>query len=459
MKSRARFWAGMVALTVLPGLHPVLLPVVGVASHLLWWAHVLPLALLTHRMGQRALGPGILGSVALLVLGERLFGAGYWIPADWATVLSLAVALVFTEVLVGGFALYARRVSRKYQVLFERAETGVIRTTPGGRVMEANPAATRILQLEPGSLEERSLEEVSQLAPLPPLAEVVAQGGWTGTVEVQTTRGPRTRHLAVAALRQDEPGGYQVLLMDRTLDAAADRERERQGKLATLGEALAGVAHELKNPLAVILAEGELAHSTPDLDPKELLDSITEMSRQGRRIQELVDELLGFSRPASGEGPVDLACLLRRLLRMETMIRGGSVTWQDRIRYEGRVSLPQTRVEQIVINLMANAAEAMDPEGGTAELRCWAEKDSILIEVADTGPGIPDSLVDEVFTPFMTTKVGEGGTGLGLAISRRLAMAMGGELTARNRASGGAAFRLVLPLVRPKDPAELTPAA
>lgn len=109
---------GIVVLTVaflLPIAHPFLLPVVGAPSHLLWWLHVLPVAFLTYRKGAYGAWLVIPISTGMLIAGERLFGLGYFEPAPWETVLSLAVALTFTSLLVAGFGLYTHRVEGRLQ--------------------------------------------------------------------------------------------------------------------------------------------------------------------------------------------------------------------------------------------------------------------------------------------------------------------------------------------------------
>lgn len=448
MSRERALWALAVGAFLVPVAHPLLLPLVGVASHLLWWAHVLPVALVTYSYGRKALLPALGASVLWLTAGERLFGAGYGVPADWATVGSLAVALLFTELLVGGFALYARSVSGRYQLLFMNTETGILRTSQKGEVLEVNPAGERILGRRRQDLLGRRIEELPGLSSLPGPAAIQAAGGWTGSLELPGEGGSRVRHLVAIAARQKEPPGHQLLLMDRTVEFSAETEKERQRKLATLGEALAGVAHELKNPLTVILAHGSMVRDGYPHEREGLLGVIEEMRRQGERMKELIEELLGYSRPAGEGSETDLVRLLNRLVRIEEMIRGRKIRLANRVRCDGPVGLPEARLEQIVTNLLSNAAEALGDEGGQIELRCWEEEDRVIVEVADSGPGIPPELLDEIFHPFVTTKGASGGTGLGLAISRRLARAMGGDLTARNRDSGGAAFRLALP-VRP----------
>ena len=110
-------WA-VTALFFAPVLHPLLLPVVGVPSHLLWFVHVLPVAWWTYHRGRTAGALTIAGSLLMLIAGERTFGAGYLVAADWRTALALAVALAFTCTLVAGFALYARKAYALQQQLW-----------------------------------------------------------------------------------------------------------------------------------------------------------------------------------------------------------------------------------------------------------------------------------------------------------------------------------------------------
>jgi len=150
-----------------------------------------------------------------------------------------------------------------------------------------------------------------------------------------------------------------LLLMNHHAEVSDEVEKERERRLATLGEALTELAHELKNPLTVILASGELAINAPNPTREQLLDILNGIREQGERMQSLIEELLGHSRPDDVDHDLDLAQLLRRLLRLEGMVRGHRVHWDDQIRLDGTVCLPGARVEQIVTNLLSNAAEAM----------------------------------------------------------------------------------------------------
>lgn len=172
-------WSAVAALLALPALHPLLIPLIGVPSHLLWWVHVLPVALVTFRRGQRQ-GLAVLSLSALLVLvGERVFGAGKGQPASWETAWALTIALSATNVLVAGFAVYARRVPRRYDLLLDNAASAVLWTDSEDRVVAANPAARRLFACGLAELRGRRFEEIPWLAQAPPPA-TLGLAGWSG---------------------------------------------------------------------------------------------------------------------------------------------------------------------------------------------------------------------------------------------------------------------------------------
>lgn len=260
-------------LLLLPAVHPLLIPLVGVPSHLLWFVHVLPVALLTYRYGKKGAAPTLLASAALVVLGERAFGAGYGVPAGWDTAASLLVATAFTNLLVGAFALYARTVTARYRLLFQRVTLGIVRTDARGLILETNPAAREILGCDEDVLRGQNLVDLIAAPRTDSVEELADRGGWTGRIEVHATDRRRTLHAFVAAIRHPADAGYQILLADRSMEVLQEQEIQRQAKLATLGEALAGVAHELKNPLTAIVGHAQLGLLAQD-DPEEMTEAL-----------------------------------------------------------------------------------------------------------------------------------------------------------------------------------------
>lgn len=451
-----------------PVAHPLLIPLVGVPSHLLWWVHVLPVAFFTYRFGRWGALGTILFSTALVLVGERTFGAGYWAAAPWETAGSLAAALAFTNLLVGAFALYARTMTARYQLLFGGVTVGVIRTDARGRIRDANARAREILALPSARLVGRRLQALVESPSLRSMGDLADRGGWTGRVELASDGKipKRTLHAFVLAVQNPGRQGYQVILADRSVEVLREQELQRKSKLASLGEALAGVAHELKNPLTTIIGQAQLGlmgETSPD-ETDEILEIV---DQQADRMKNLVDELLGFSRADDGSSRTAIHTLLSRIVRVQAIALRNDMELRTRLEYQGEVWASPTKVEQIALNLISNAADAIrEGDGGAITVACRDDGDWVEVEVSDDGPGIPEEVLSRVFRPFVTTKPQGEGTGLGLAISRRLASSMGGKLTARNRDEGGASFVLRLRRQRPDtadaphvspDPAESPP--
>jgi signal transduction histidine kinase len=223
-------------------------------------------------------------------------------------------------------------------------------------------------------------------------------------------------------------------------------ELRRSERLAALGKLLAGVAHEVRNPLAGIRSTAQLwQRGIVGLDEESLGGLVHEVDR----LEEIVSRLLQFSRAdAQDLTPGDLNAVLSEAARL------ASVTASDRgVRVEMHldpilppVAMAPSALLQVFRNLTTNAIQAMAP-GGT--LRVASRKDgsrgAVLASVTDTGPGLEPETLKHLFEPFVTTKA--EGAGLGLAIAREIALAHRGDLSAANRGDGiGAVFTLTLPV-------------
>ncbi len=145
---------GVTALFLAPVLHPLLLPVVGVPSHLLWFVHVLPVAWWTYHRGRTAGALAIAVSLVLLIAGERAFGAGYFVSADWKTAIALSVSLGFTCALVGGFALYARKAYALQQQLWHAQKIEMLGLFAASLAHDFNNVLTAIMLSSEMALEE-----------------------------------------------------------------------------------------------------------------------------------------------------------------------------------------------------------------------------------------------------------------------------------------------------------------
>ena len=226
----------------------------------------------------------------------------------------------------------------------------------------------------------------------------------------------------------------------------------RSERLATLGQLAAGVVHELNNPLTSITVYAEYlvrklaAQGAEEPD----LEKLRRIGASAQRILRFSRDLVQYARPSGRDlEPVDLAGVVRQSVSIcEHLVERGGIT----LTVEVDPELPVVRavsgqLEQVLINLITNAVHAVE-NGGQVRVRAQVDSPStVLLEVADSGPGVPDEDRDKIFEPFFTTKSDGKGTGLGLPIVRNIVEQHRGEIRVERSDLGGAAFRVILPIM------------
>ena len=245
------------------------------------------------------------------------------------------------------------------------------------------------------------------------------------------------------------------------LEAAHRRLTEQQGQLlisarqAAIGELAGGVAHEVNNPLQIILSRVQLMLARQARDPADggkVVDGLKLIENNVKRISRIIRALLGFAshntvdnagQPFAIGDAIQQACALTRH-QLETKLIEVDVHVDD--------DLPEVfgsigELEQVFINLMLNADNAMQ-DGGRLEVAAVRNGDWVEARVHDTGPGVQQEHMDRIFEPFFTTRADSGGTGLGLAVSYRIVENHGGTLTVDSEPGEGACFIVRLPVPR-----------
>ncbi len=230
----------------------------------------------------------------------------------------------------------------------------------------------------------------------------------------------------------------------------------RASRVTTLGALAAAIAHEVNQPLCAIVSNAETAQgylAAGDADMAEVRDALRDIAADGRRASEIVRRIRALVRGRPPErSPFDLNGAVREVaaLLRHQLARDGVALTLDLAADLPPVLGDRVQVQQVVLNLLVNAAEAV--AGGPADRRrldvaTARAGDAVTVSVRDSGPGVSPDLLDRVFDAFITTKA--GGTGIGLSISRAIVEAHGGRIWAEPAPGGGAAFHFTLPPTEP----------
>jgi len=273
---------------------------------------------------------------------------------------------------------------------------------------------------------------------------------------IDTRREDRQFELSFVPVPEgDRPVGLLVA-HDVTERSQLQERLARQDRLVTTGTLASGVGHELNNPLSYVI--GNLDFAVEELraiagpSSSSRIEALIEVlvdARQGsERIRKIVQGLRALARESSEPVPVSLPDVIEVSLNLSMHeLRQRCSVVRD-LQLVPPVLADEARLSQVVVNLLVNAAQSFptsDVSRNQVTVRCWAAEQSVWLEVADNGPGIPPEVLPRIWDPFFTTKPVGVGTGLGLAICHNIVTSVGGELTCETSLGRGTTFRLVLP--------------
>jgi two-component system NtrC family sensor kinase len=245
--------------------------------------------------------------------------------------------------------------------------------------------------------------------------------------------------------------------------ARADGEKQMMneqvvetGKLASVGELAAGIAHEINNPVAIMVEEAGWIQDILEDEEFQESENLNEFTRaleqirtQGRRCKEITHKLLHFARKTDSRiQEVQINDLIEELVELSAQkAKYSNVTINTVLQKDlPPLQVSETEVQQVFLNLINNALDAMEKKGGVIDVTTLMEGDYIAVQVADNGPGIPEANLARVFDPFFTTKPVGKGTGLGLSICYGIIKKMGGEIDVHSVMGVGTTFRVMIPL-------------
>ena len=344
----------------------------------------------------------------------------------------------------------------RFRTLFRAAPDAVLTVLHAtGRIREANDAVREVFGVEPHQIIGKTLVELLLPADFGTMEAALAAAfaGTPARVEVQVAmQSGGTRVVALAASRLPEADPPSVLLIGR--DMTQERELRvrlmESDRLAAVGELVAGVAHEVNNPLSSISAFAQLLLRESTLTPSQR-ESIDVIRTETTRASQVVKDLLAFARRSEPQrAPLDINGVVARTVRMrQYQFAEASVRVETDLADELPSVMGDARqLQQVCLNLLTNSVQSMSAMGGgTLRVRSYAVGDAVYLDVSDSGTGISPSVRAHIFEPFFTTKKEGEGTGLGLSVSYGIITAHGGTIEVAETSATGSVFRVTLPSV------------
>jgi len=345
------------------------------------------------------------------------------------------------------------------QSIIKSINAGLIALDDSGSVILFNPAAERIFGIRS---EEALGKQIKDVIPLSGTAlDHTHEGRQHGLltpnqlyldINITRTDGiPLQVRYSLSPLKlSDRNSGSLLVFQDITEMKKIEEEMKKVEGLALVGELAAGVAHEIRNPLASISGSIEMLkemNGNKEFSSR-LMDIII---AEVERLNQLVNDFLLFARPKRANYvEIDLSELISETLELFK----NSPYWSHKIELKTHLAAPlpiysdPEQLKQVIWNLLLNACQEIDG-GGTLEVSTRIEEamdnsvPNALIQIRDSGNGFPEENLPKIFTPFFTTK--EDGSGLGLAIAKRIVDGLGGSITAENHPQGGAMITILLP--------------
>ena len=376
----------------------------------------------------------------------------------WYNFLVQCLAFFLTAFISGYWNLRLARIQSFQKEILDNMSSGFLITDGNGIVMSQNRAAGMILGIDEDYAVGRAVEDV---LPAEPGGEcpVLRSGKDFTSYEFRVPGdAPSLRLLGLTTNQvwgnDGELTGIIVSFTDLTEMDELRQEMRKQDRLAVVGELAAGLAHEIRNPVAVIRGAVEELNNGESQDATQnKLRSIA--LRESDHLNDIVSGFLDFAREPEVKREVfdlrDLALEVRELADMEYGEADGLVTRLECPVDSCRISGDVSQLKQVLVNLARNAMEAMKPAGGGVLRIVVSRHDSGPIELRfdDEGPGIPPDEVARIFEPFYTTK--ESGVGMGLAVCARIITAHDGTIRAASREGGGCSMIVHLPAFQLKE--------
>jgi len=400
---------------------------------------------------------------APLVAGGRTMGA-VSVSSDRAGALGKPeVTLVSLVLAQGVIALENARLvellssaKREWEKTVDAISQAICIVDAHGTVRRANRVFAELIQLPVTALPGRPWLGLLPPAWSDPVARAIAEPSAT-SVEIRAGE----RALLLTTIPMAEPGSAVLVFEDQTDRRRLQEQLIQSEKMSAIGQLIAGVAHDLNNPLASVVGFSDFLAETGV--PASLEEPLQVIRQEAERAATIVKNLLSFARTQEGERvrqPIQpLLDSTLVLLRNQLMAHKVEATLDVEPGLP-EVEVNANQIKQVFVNLINNACQAIasDAPSGRIWISAKRAQDVIAVSVTDSGPGIPEDVAARVFEPFFTTKPEGEGTGLGLSICQGILKEHGGRISLETRPGSGATFAVELPVGVPAVRAEPAPA-
>lgn len=344
-----------------------------------------------------------------------------------------------------------RKSEARFRTLFEAAADAIVLADAQGNILDVNPATEVLVGQKRPDLQGKNLQRFLYPEDVDRATEYL-RSCLDGRpvvepfdVAIRTSSGAR-RLLAVRSqvVREKNARPYvEMIIRDVTDQREMQRRLMESERLASMGQMAAYIAHEINTPLANIsLLAASIQRRETD---QEILDKLEKINVQRRHAASIIADLLGFSKQRQIEvARADLrGVILAALDQVEPYRRPGVHLVVDLGEDPAPATIDPIQMQGVFVNLLKNALEATT--SGSVTIRIRGQGRAHVIDVSDTGPGIPVDVLPRLFQPFFTTKRNAGGTGLGLALSQNVVNAHGGDIHVSSVVGKGSTFSVVLP--------------
>lgn len=372
-------------------------------------------------------------------------------------------ALLFTRAVLAqaGIALENARLvellssgKREWEQTVDAFNQAICYVDSQGAVRRANRVFADLIKLPVTALPGRAWVTLVPPAWVEPIARLFTPEGSSSATPVEVRSGDRI--LLVSAI-PTEPGAAVLLLEDQSEKRRLQEQLLQSEKMSAIGQLIAGVAHDLNNPLASVVGFSDLLGEAADVPPR-LAEPLAVIRQEAERASAIVRNLLSFARRQEGERKLQsirpILESTHQLLKNQLMAARIELT----LTFEPglpEVDVHANQIKQVFVNIINNAAQAISATrakeevgGGRIEIATKCEPDGLSVNITDNGPGIPEAVAQRVFEPFFSTKSEGEGTGLGLSISLGIVKEHGGNISVDPGGAGsgrGATFIVELP--------------